>query len=216
MAKRVATKGKPKQYRRETNAQRAAREDKRQEALKDAKRVAKIIRATREAKAELVHQSLSLLPQGMDLSEWTLSGPERWKEPYAYLGYICCRSNENPPKFLRLVADILEGRLPYSPGDDWYDSEITKAYEEACCRTHAIECRTRPPLVRDIPFKVERRLDPDGKIFPITRPTFSEFESIFRQQNPTLQGASDRSLRRSLRRLGYGTRPAERGRPRAR
>jgi hypothetical protein len=207
MAKRVATKCKPKQYRRETNAQRATREDKRQEALKNAKRVAKIIRATREAKAELVHQSFSLFPQGMDLSEWTLSGPERWKETYAYLGYICCRSNENPPKFLRLVADILEGRLPYSPGDDWYDSEITKAYEEACCRM-------LPDKDRDIVWRVERDLDPDGKIFPITRPTFSEFESIFRQQNPTLQGASDRSLRRSLQRLGYPLNPDKRGRPR--
>src|SRR5262249_23315342 len=48
----------------------------------------------------------------------------------------------------------------------------------------------------------------------IPRPTFSEFLEVFREQNPELHGASERSLRRSLKRLGYETTPGKPGRPR--
>jgi hypothetical protein len=108
---------------------------------------------------------------------------------------------------LRLVADILDGKPPYSPGKDWYDFAITKAYEEACCRM-------LPGKDRDIIWSVQRTLDPDGKIFPFTRPTFFEFEKIFREQNPKLhRSPSERSLRRSLKRLGLVIAPDKRGRP---
>jgi hypothetical protein len=94
--------------------------------------------------------------------------------------------NENPSKLLRLVADHLGGKEPNNPGDFWYDSKILHAYEEACRRFYTKD---------------------NGW------PTFAEFEKIFRDQNPRLQGASERSLRRSIRRLGFLLSPDKRGRP---
>ena len=98
-----------------------------------------------------------------------------------------CEYHENSPKFLRMVADFLEGKEPYSPGNDAYDA-IFKAYNEASRRFRS---------------KV------GGTAY--RWPTFSEFEKVFREQNPKLQGASDRSLRRSLNRLALHTHRDKRG-----
>lgn len=219
-------KGKPKHYKRETNLQRAARELRHRETLRNANQVADIIRATRKAKAELVTQSriVPMIPQGMDVSGFS---PKRWKESYAYLGYVCCRSHENVPTFLRLVADILEGKPPYSPGDYWYDSKITKAYSEAFNRiwfgkdrdwsqSDIWEAYQEGHLSsRDI-ILMKNLDDPDKKSIAMPLPTFSQFLDIFLEQNPKSKLPrlpSERSLRRSLERLGCFTGRDKRGRP---
>jgi hypothetical protein len=154
--------------------------------------------------------------------------PERWKEAYAYLGYTCSRSNGDPSNFLRLVADILEGKPPYSPGAEWYDSKIKKAYGEAFDRI--LSGRDRDWSESDIEKAFEEgRLssrdiiltayldDPGGKGFVMPLPSFSEFLDIFLEQNPKSKlprPPSERSLRRSLARLGCLTRRDTRGRPR--
>jgi hypothetical protein len=229
MAKRETNAGrlkkrKPKQYKRETNLQRAAREMTHRETLRNANEVADIIRATRKEKAELVTQPgiPPLIPKGMNVSGFS---PKRWKEAYAYLGYICCQSREDPPKFLRLVADILEGKPPYSPGNDWYDSKITKAYNDALNRILSGKdrdwsesdikkaCAEGYLFARDI--LIMRNLG-DGTTFVMPLPTFSEFLEVFLEQNPESKLPrlpSERSLRRSLGRLGCFTRRDKRGRP---
>jgi hypothetical protein len=127
---------------------------------------------------------------------------KRWRETYAFLGQVLCEFcefDENPAKFLRLVADRLEGKPPpYSPGHDWYDAAITKAYDTVCRRMPRPSHENHGGVV----------------VINITYPSFSEFSNIFREQNPKLRGASDRSLRRSLKRMGYRIEPAKRGRPR--
>jgi hypothetical protein len=125
-----------------------------------------------------------------------------WRESWLSLEQILCEVDDDLlPKFLRWVADILQERprsvweirdkRPYSPGSNWYDYMIKAAYDEAFARS-------MPRL------RVGQQ---------VKWPSFSEFLDIFREQNPKLQGASARSLRRSLERLGYHTRPDKRGRP---
>jgi hypothetical protein len=96
---------------------------------------------------------------------------------------------------LRLVANKLEGKpQQHNKSDLCCDDAITKAYLEAGRRSGA----------------------------PCRLPSFSEFQKIFSKE-PSLPSdrrniqtipPSERSLRRSLRRLGYRTRPDKRGRPR--
>ena len=173
MAKRVSIKGKPKHFKSETNAQRAAREDSRRNALDLSEMVARLI-CERKANETSLETRIGQ-PKG---KRW-----QRWPKTYYYLGSLLCEYSEDLPKVLRFVADRLEGKaLPFSPGDDWYDGAITKAHEEAETRYFY--------------------------------PTFSEFEKVFREQNPKLyKTPSERSLRRSLRRLGYIIKPAPSGRP---
>ena len=229
MAKGAATKSKHKQYKRETNWERAAREARLRQTLRKANQVADIIRAARQEEAEAAvlgteSRIPSVIPPGMDTSGFS---HKRWKEAYATLGYLCSRSDENPSKFLRLVADILEGKPAYSPGDDWHDSKITKAYNEAFNRIWF--GRDRDWSESDIKKAFEehhlwscdviliRNLDhPDKNSILMPLPTFSQFLDIFWEQNPksTLpRPPSERSLRRSLARLGCFTRRDKRGRP---
>ena len=184
---------------RETNAQRAAREYNRRTTLLMADYVAELIRERRENKLDLAPEHREDLP-AKKLKEFGWHPESKcWRKNYTFLGQVFCEFcefDENPAKFLRLVADRLEGKPPsYSPGDLWNDGAITEAYKEACRRM------PRP------------RVGPDGMMVIIRLPSFSEFSNIFCQQNPKLRGASDRSLRRSLKRLGYRTQPAKPGRP---
>jgi hypothetical protein len=102
---------------------------------------------------------------------------------------------DNFPEFLHMVADMLEGKpLRWRANHYGYASEIETAYFKAWDCTGGM-------------------------------PTFSAFKKVFREQNPklrgdsdcsldrSLRGAPDRSLRRSLERLGCQTRPDKRGRP---
>jgi hypothetical protein len=183
---------------RESNAERRAAEDRRRLAAQAAFYAALLI----DYETTLLRAGRGDKRYGTRLREGTADefyDGERVREKvfysigeraYTAIGRLVCEhhDNENPSKFLRWVADYIEGKEPYNPGDNWYDDAIEKAYSEAWNR-----CRSSCPKVK--------------------WPAFYEFEKIFREQNPKLRGASDRSLRRSLRRLGYITRPDKRGRP---
>ena len=182
---------------RETNAQRTAREWERRTTLQVAYLVAELIRERRQSKAELAPEHKQDLP-AKELKKWGWHPESKgWWRNYTYLGQTFCELcpfDQNPAEFLRLVADALEGKWPpYSPGNDWYDDKITAAYGEA---------RSRLPRPR-----------PKDGAWSGRMPYFSEFLDIFRRQNPKLKRIEDRSLRRSLKRLGYPTEPDKRGRP---
>jgi hypothetical protein len=236
MAKRVAKKGKPKQYKRETNAQRAAREDERRTTQMIANALAVIIskkgrmppgmdiyvgdeaRSADVAWSALIHRikllkgkvtvaaypkprskstlRFTLLHAPADVGDSLVKKPEieSLRETYILIGREICEFNGNVSEFLRLVADKIEGKRPSSSGENWYDGAIGRAYLEACCLSGT---KHWDAILA-------------GVLVP---PTFSEFRDIFRRQNPNLRGVPDRSLRRSLRRLGQSTRPEKRGRP---
>ena len=197
----------------ETNAQRSAREAERRTIADAAGLVAELITSMRKT-PNLVFDCVDNL-SGKELSSFRwpverkrverkrfieaffdktsddLKNPSKQRRnTYAFVGEMFCEFHENPPKFLRLVADILEGKLPYSPGNDWNDAKIKVAYGKA--RWAREESSRMAPMW----------------------PTFSEFLEIFRKQNAKLsKPPSERSLRRSLKRLGYHTAPDKRGRP---
>ena len=182
---------------RETNAQRREREYNRRTTLGIAKLIAERICERRKSKADLAPGNFA------DLSAKELKRlgyhPEtkRWMQTYTWIGQTLCELcpfDENPAKFLRLVAERLEGKpRQRNKSDLCCDDAITKAYIEAGRRSGA-------------PFRL---------------PSFSEFHKIFLKQ-PSLPSdrrniktisPSEGSLRRSLKRLGYITRPDKRGRP---
>jgi hypothetical protein len=123
---------------------------------------------------------------------------------------------DNFPEYLRMVADILEGKSVR--GDD---SKIKAAYNEAHKRFNPwffvpIELGL-PSSPSEHAAKVRKLLD-TGVL-----PTVSECLAVFRERNPRLYeprenrsdgiAPSERSFRRSLERLGLVTRPDKRGRP---
>lgn len=216
---------------RETNAERRERESERRTSILAAKMVAESINLIRRTKPESVSQE---------------EEEEIKRLSYDHFEHLLCEfclSGKAPYKFLRLVADFLEGELPpYSPGNDWHDDKIKAAHEEATNRNlvknglpkgHLIQFLASPDAVKRFE-NWRRHLMPSGKtqggvakVPPFLRkaaqllpapseipwPTFSEFLAVFREQNPQLLGASDRSLRRSLKRLGLIARPDKCGRP---
>jgi hypothetical protein len=182
---------------RETTSQRAAREYARRTTLCHAKEVAELITARRRNKEDMAPE---------DMMEVLLYWGDIWgpdiERAYVSFGRVVCELEKNPPRFLRLVADLLEGKHPYSPGADWYDDKITAAYE--AFHEAFIHPQYRVVTRRGVSMPIN-----DG-------PSFSEFLHIFRKKNPQLQRVSERSLRRSLQRLGYPTREMKRGRPKNR
>jgi hypothetical protein len=195
---------------RETNAQRAAREDERRTTWLVAGALAMIIckKGRVPMAVEGVIRRIKKF-KGKVIATWDVEDllvkkpeSERLRETYTLLGREFCEFKGNVSEFLRLVADQIEGKPAYSPGQDWYDGAITRAYEGAC-RSRAYRDAVRLWLIK--------HRGAEG--LPTLSPSFSEFEKVFWEQNPKLQGVSDRSLRRSLRRLGYIVRPDKRGRP---
>jgi hypothetical protein len=197
---------------RETKTERRAREDEHRKTIDLANAIAGTIRGKREG----------------------ISESNDWGKLYAWMGQVLCESYiGDAPRFLRLVADMLEGKQPYSPANHCgYDTEIAAAYKEACIATSRVFLESE--LARKLPSVLPDAapfLDPkegcflaSGEaIFPLTSgppgaiirliPPFWLFLDVFREQNPKLHGASDGSLRRSLRRLGLQTMPSKRGRP---
>ena len=220
MAKRVA--------KRETNAQRRAREDERRTTRLIAGVLATII--CKKGRVPLgwtmprwdavIHRikqfkgkmwvaaypkprskstvRFTLLHPPPDVEDLPVKEPqsERLRETYASVGREFCEFKGNVCEFLRLVADKIEGKRSYSPGEDWYDYKISLAYMQALVQKLPSPYPSKLPS-RDVPW-----------------PTFSEFLDIFGQQNPKLpKPPSERSLRRSLKRLAIITRPDKRGRP---
>ena len=98
------------------------------------------------------------------------------REYYADLGEKFCLFHGDVPEFLRLVVNILEAKPPL-PGP--YDDAIQTAYEQA---------------IRPV------RVLPNGELVG-GAPNFPEFMKVYREQNPKME-VEERSLRRSLRRLG--------------
>jgi hypothetical protein len=115
---------------------------------------------------------------------------------------------DNFPEFLRMVADILE-RKPLPPSASPYGDKIEAAYHEAMkrCNTWFFEA-----------MEDSSRLSPSEHADNVRKfmdtgvtPSFSEFEKVFREQNPQFK-VSGRSLRRSLERLGNHVRSDSPGR----
>ena len=185
---------------RETNKERAEREFERRFYFEEAKRFAKAIVSERrndEAGDALFENKAKL----------------------AFLGQVFCR--RDVPRLLRLKADFLEGKPPSVPDDDFYCRAAEAAYGEAC---------SRMPRVRASPFSDDDLLELSGvsytwdpNVFIVslpsfsgyitTLPSFSEFLEVFRKQNPKLK-VENRTMRRTLQRLGFETRPDRLGRPR--
>jgi hypothetical protein len=207
-------KGKPKQYKRETNAQRAAREYKRRTALQMADYAAELIRSRRQHKEDLAPEDIDgldisfLAEEELESVGWlSPTGSKYWWKVYAFLGQVFCEFHEDPAQFFRLVADSLQAERPLSASNIWYDRRITEAYKAAAVSSEL-----------SLPFSIQSSIPrgvPENKFSLVPYfyaiPTFSEFSDIFRKQNPNLK-IEDNSLRRSLRRLGYDTRPEKRGR----
>ena len=132
--------------RRETNAQRAEREFERRTILRVAESMARLIKKSGENKAAFAPESME------DLSAEELKAlgyrpdSKSWRKTHAFIGATFCECPTNTPKFLRLVADFLEGKEPYMPGNDWHDKAIMAAYKEAF-RRHRVYV---PPRLKDI------------------------------------------------------------------
>ena len=113
------------------------------------------------------------------------------------------------PDVLRLIADFLEGKKPYTPGADWYDDKIKSAYWGAWEVRGGKWTDFNEFLdAYSAGESVDHLFCNESDI-----PSFSEFLAVFRQKNPQLERVSDRSLRRALQRLGCLTRPDKLGRP---
>jgi len=188
---------------REINKERAARERDRGITLKVARNTANLIKQSRKNEAALATEPMKESPAEYLKAMGYQEDSKLWRI-HAYIGAAFCGSHESIPKFMRLVADILEGKEPHSPGNDWYDKAIMAAYNEALSRHPPYV----PPRVRDIK-NIERYI--------FWWPSFAQFRAVFDEQNPASKLArppSDRSLRRSLKRLGCLVLPVKRGRPR--
>jgi hypothetical protein len=112
---------------------------------------------------------------------------ERLRETYAVIGRELCEFKGNVADFLRLVADKIEGKQSYSPGEDWYDRQIETAYLEVLCRSSI------------------KHMDAVSRNAHVP-PSFSEFWDIFQKQNPKAKLVSedvDLEARRSLKRRGH-------------
>jgi hypothetical protein len=213
MAKRGAIGRKARQYKRETNAQRTAREDEQRTTKLLAGVLAtvickkghvplpteRLIRIIKEVRGKLLvalrPNATYFLCSPLDSANLSEREPksERLRETYAAIGREFCEFKGNVSEFLRLVADKIEGKGTHSLGEIWYDGAIEKAYFSACISDFE-NC-------------------PDFDASTPVIPSFSKFKKVFWEQNAKLQGASDRSLQRSLKRLGCPLSPVKRGRP---
>jgi hypothetical protein len=213
MAKRVATRPKARKSKRETNRQRATREDEQRTTELLAGVLAtvickkghvplpteRLIRIIKEVRGKLLvvlrPNATYFMGSPLDSANLPETGleSERLKETYTAIGREFCEFKGNVSGFLRLVADRIDGKRTYSPGGIWYDGAIEKAYLGACISG----------------FENCPDLDASSPIIP----SFAKFRKVFWEQNPKLQGASDRSLQRSLKRLGCPLSPVKRGRP---
>lgn len=200
----------PKRRKRETNAERAAREYERRTTLQTADHVADCIRL-RQKKEDLTYEDIEPIAwsdEELKKAGWlSLTESKYWRDVYAFLGQVFCEFHEDPAEFLRLVADSLEAERPLSARGDWYDRRITEAYKAAAVSSGlSLLPGSRSSIPRGV---TENKFSLVPYFF--AKPTFSEFSGIFRKENPTLK-IEDSSLRRSLRRLGYDTRLEKCGR----
>jgi hypothetical protein len=223
MAKHVAkagrlTKGKPKP-KREPNAQRRARADERRTTLQMADYLADLIRSRRQNKAALAPLDDDLNERALKKMGWH---PESkyWLQAYAFLGQVFCEFHDDPAKFLRLVADSFDAERPlYDPHTNWYDRAIAEAYKAAAISDSLLflaqignRKASAIQLVKNFLTQGEKVHEKKVVPYVVLRPSFSKFSDFFRKQHPKLK-VDDSSLRRTLNRLGFITRPDKRGRP---
>jgi len=170
---------------RETNAQRRARENKRRRILEIAKEIAGVIRTRREASSARQRELFEYFEKVFSSCFGDKS--------------LQSESVENIAQSLRLAADLLEEKPMDGRSFTGHDGKIMAAFLEAIRR-----------LWRD-PRRVS--LCYEDAIFRIStaQPTFAEFLEVYREQNPNVK-VEDTSLRRSLRRLGVSTLLEKRGR----
>jgi hypothetical protein len=209
MAKRAGRKGKLKRRKRETNAERAAREYERRTTLQTADHVAECIRLRRQKKEDLTFEDIEPIAWSDEelkkAGRLSLSESRYWRKVYAFLGQVFCEFHEDPATFLRLVADSLEAERPLSAKGNWYDRRITEAYKAAAVSSGQ-SFGVRSSIPRGVP---ENQFSLVPYFF--MKPTFCEFSDIFRKENPTLK-VEDSSLRRAAELRGCTFRPEKRGR----
>lgn len=179
-----------------------------------AKREANAERAEKKREAEIRSWAAKYLAfrilDGRDRQKHS----KRHSKLAASLGQFLWKYNENfLPECLRMTADILE-KKPSSPEKvflrhyprNWYDEKIKQAWEEAWdpYLEKMLSRRDFPRVIEEAVMEPER--------YSGWWPSFSEVVAKFREKNPNLQ-ASERSLRRAMRRLRLSTRPGSPGRP---
>jgi hypothetical protein len=221
MAKRVATKGKPKHHKRETNDQRFQAIvniiKKNPTVLKDMgvrRAFGKLARVYEKRERLLMsYQRDSLLYAAEYLADLIetrrVNKSEFTPVDIALFQQWFSQFRDNFPEFLRMVADILE-RKPLPPSASPYGDKIEAAYLEALERCNAWYFEGMENWSRLSPSEYAdnvRKFMDTG-----VTPSFSEFEKVFREQNPQFK-VSGRSLRRSLERLGNPVRSDSAGRP---
>jgi hypothetical protein len=181
---------------RETNKERREREQERGRIFEIARQIAGAIRtrrhvlslSAREKKTfEYIEKVFDQLTGGARLvgGEWVES-----------------ESLEDIAQGLRLAADMLEEKPIDGRSLSWHDAKIREAFLTVSRRLWRSRSRPGKPFYEDA----------ISRITILPQPTFSEFLEIYCEQNPGVR-VEERTLRRSLQRLGYRTSSAKCGRP---
>lgn len=86
--------------------------------------------AERRAAVWLARRVAQWIRSGKDYMDWRFENPDEDARPFEldFARLIIC-SSRNPAEFLRLVADVLDEKVPKR-----YDREIEEAYEKASRR----------------------------------------------------------------------------------
>jgi hypothetical protein len=220
MAKRVAKKGKPKHNKREMIPGVHAilnRIKKNPTVLKDMgvrRALGKLVRWYEKRERGLMSFKRACLLYAADsfahlIEIRTVNKAEFTPVDIALFQQWFSQFRDNFPEFLRMVADILE-RKPLPPSASPYGDKIEAAYYEATKRCNTWFFEAMEDWSRLSPSEYA---DNVRKFFDAgVTPRFSEFETVFREQNPQFK-VSGRSLRRSLERLGDHVRSDSPGRP---
>src|SRR4030095_2504843 len=106
----------------ETNKERAAREDEGRITLVVARNIVRLIQKSSKNRVAL-HDVKRTKESPAESKEQT--------DAFVRVGATICGTPGSISEFLRMVDDLLEGKEPYTPGDDWYDKPIRAAYYEA-------------------------------------------------------------------------------------
>jgi hypothetical protein len=180
---------------RETNKERREREQERGRIFEIARQIAGAIRTRRHVLSLSAREkkTFEYIEKVFDHYGWARLVGGEWVES---------ESLEDIAQGLRLAAHMLEEKPMDGRSLSGHDSKIREAFLTVSRRLW--RSRSRPGKL----FYE----DAISRITILPQPTFSEFLEIYREQNPGVK-IEDRALRRSLRRLGFITRPDVRGRP---
>jgi hypothetical protein len=180
---------------RETNTQRRAREDERRVIYKMARGIIGSI-VTRRCSSSLPDAAKKSYELCREFEDSALFGLDR---TCLDAKWVESQSVQNIAKALRMAADMLDSKPSDGRSYTGHDTKIFDAFLDASGRV------TRNHPHRVIFWNGDHR-------FRTAVPTFDEFLEVYREQNPRTS-IEERTLRRSLRRLGLTLCPARRGRP---